>query len=257
MFVDHQHERLLRIIALRTQALHEAHIILVNAEKGDLDCGILPIRDAGTLFCKDYPREAMIGAKNDVRRAKNLLKPKMKTEMEALSQAVQDNVIATVEAYQQLEKEIAGAGKNTENWTARNILDNVSGLMLIIGQLDSRKQDIAQCMKQVDNEREQLKKAKAANTRSERIEWRRKVQVFDDAKLPLNWRIDITEKNLILDPEDIDHADPDLPDCHDFDTYKPSQDSEGGEFNQDSWAAPKWWASDAEGGHQCNMMIEH
>ena len=62
---------------------------------------------------------------------------------------------------------------------------------------------------------------------------------------------------MILDPEDIDHADPDLPDCFDFDTYKPSQDSEGGEFNQDSWAAPKWWASDAEGGHQCNMIIEH
>ena len=53
---------------------------MVNAEKGDLDSGILPIRDAGTLFCKDYPREAMIGAKNEVRRAKNFLKPKMKTE---------------------------------------------------------------------------------------------------------------------------------------------------------------------------------
>ena len=100
--------------------MNEANNVLLEAEKGMLDSNILQIRTAGTVFCKEYPKEQMVGSKNAVRRAKNLMKENAKNDLATLPGTLQKTLLDNVNAYEQAEKEVIDAGQATVSRVERS-----------------------------------------------------------------------------------------------------------------------------------------
>lgn len=228
---------------MRTKAKDDAKSILDMAEQGQIDGNILEIRKAGGQYAKQFILNVLFGGqKNPVKKLSKMLKDT--TANDHWPASLKARAVSGREAFASAEAALASAGEDAAEWTVHDVKEKIDALHLACMAVKRAYDEIGQCLKEVDSARSELRKKKALDTRTARQDMKRQLHCFEEHKLPQQFRLYLKELCLVIDPKQIDYTAEDLPDFRDFDDYKPSQDSEGGEFNTESWALPKWWGSD-------------
>ena len=239
----------------RTELLTNSHATLLSAEKGTFGAGILQVRKAGMTYIKSFLKELTYGQKNPIRRLRKHLKDI--EDMATWSGELQARAMAVSTTFQELESKFIRTG--TDTWTVHNAQTKINELFMAVSDLNAAFKDIEAALGDIDKERVQIRKTKQSKARTSRLEVKRILQVFEEHKLPENFRMFIKDNGLAIDLATFSETGISVTQPYIFKNYKPSQDPEDGEGSMKDWNHPKWWTDADEGSYIvscCNIASQ-
>jgi len=219
-------------------------VVLVKAERGDIEAGILDTRKAGAAFAKAFVKDSLVGLKNPVKRLRRQLADS--STVDTIGQELFTTATQALQAYNAATDELVQLGTLAEHWVTATVTQGVNTMFTARDTVVEKVEDVCRALAATESCIADAGKARQASARKKRLDTRRILKVFNGS-VPHHWRMALHEAGLSIDEDDPLWQQEDDP--KNFANYSPTKPSFSAEFagGIDQWDIAKWYAPTDEG----------
>ena len=225
----------------RNIPLENAIEVLHLAKNGDPSVSVSAVRKAAATVGKMIPKVIAAGQNNPACRLMKIWKLTPAVQKQMLGDRLAD-VTAEYKSYEQSLLPVISAGLGSKDWVADTVKQGVNDLFDVVATAEGAHNLLKIRVTAMDIAIGATRKDKQAVDRNARGDVRRLLKPWEQAKLPVNWRLQLHCHGLTRD--DIETK---LEDIDAYSAYVASQPAAVGAMPLlTDWAKPMWFEEDTE-----------